>query len=123
MTVGSRDEETGPDANILPHHQALISASGISDAVAAERGYRSVTTRAELGRLGFAESQRSVPTLLVPIWTVFGEIGTYQCRPDTPRIRDDKPLKYETPAKTRMMLDVPPSVRRWLPDPNRRLFI
>ena len=33
---------------------------------------------------------------------------TYQIRPDAPRIVDGKALKYETPAKSRLTLDVPP---------------
>ena len=32
---------------LLPQHQQLIAASGIEPAVAAERGYRSLTSRAD----------------------------------------------------------------------------
>ena len=42
---------------LLPQHVALLRASAISDAVAAARGYRSVTVKAELTRLGFSERQ------------------------------------------------------------------
>src|SRR5260370_11672594 len=108
---------------LLPQHAALISASAISAAVAAARGYRSVAKKAELGDLGFAESQRQVPTLLTPIWTVHGEIGTYQHRPDQPRVRSGKPVKYETMAGSRMVLDVPPIVRAKLGNPKVPLFV
>ena len=47
----------------------------------------------------------------------------YQSRPDTPRIKHGKPLKYETPAKARMAVDVPPCARGLLEDPSRPLFI
>jgi uncharacterized protein DUF3854 len=108
---------------LLPQHAALISASAISAEVAAARGYRSVAKKAELGDLGFVESQRQVPTLLVPIWTVNGEIGSYQHRPDQPRIREGKPVKYETLAGSRMVLDIPPMIHLKLGDPRIPLFL
>ena len=66
---------------------------------------------AGLERLGFGKSQRNAPALVIPVWNVHGERATYQARPDTPRVKDGKPLKYETPAKTTMALDVPPAVQ------------
>ncbi|MDP9359612.1 MAG: DUF3854 domain-containing protein [Chloroflexota bacterium] len=108
---------------LLPQHAALIKASGIAAAVAEARGYRSVTTKAEAGRLGFADYQRNVPALLVPIRGVTGEIATYQLRSDSPRIRDGKPLKYETPANSRMVIDVPPGALNELGDPARPLLV
>jgi hypothetical protein len=101
----------------------MLKSSVISPEVARARGYHSVTIRAELERLGFGATQRLVPALVIPIWGVAGEIATYQLRPDVPRIRDGKPVKYETLAGTRMVLDVPPLARRWLGDPKRPLFI
>jgi len=108
---------------LLPQHQELIAASGITPEVAKARGYGSVTTRAELERLGFSKRQRLVPCLLVPIWNVHGEIGTYQIRPDQPRISNGKVVKYETPRGTRMVLDIPPGARQWLGVPRRPLFV
>jgi len=101
----------------------LIERSGINLEVAQARGYRSVATKAELIRLGFGENQCRVPALLVPVWTVAGEIGLYQTRPDEPRIKDGKPLKYETPRGARMALDVPPAARSLLGNPQIPLFI
>src|SRR5947207_9679006 len=92
---------------LLPQHAELITASGISAEVAQERGYRSVSTKAELKELGFGEAQRRTPALLIPVNSVTGEIATYQIRPDVPRVKNGKSLKYETPAGTRMALDVP----------------
>jgi hypothetical protein len=107
----------------LPHHRQLIDDSGITDEVALARGYRSVTTKAELRRLGFAASQCRVPCLLLPVWNVHREIASYQIHPDQPRIRDGKPLKYETPAKSRMTLDVPPPAKGTLGDPAVPLLV
>ena len=108
---------------LLSQHAELITASAISADVVQARGYRSVSTKAELRELGFSEAQRRTPALLVPIWSVTGEIAAYQIRPDEPRIKNDKPLKYETPTGTRMVLDVPPAVRSMLADPSHPLFI
>jgi hypothetical protein len=108
---------------LLSQHQKLLDESGISEAVAQARGYRSVTTKAELRRLGFAASQCRVPCLLLPVWNVHGAVVNYQARPDEPRIRDGKPLKYETPARSRMTLDLPPTVRGTLGDPAVPLIV
>jgi hypothetical protein len=104
-------------------HLEMIRASGISAEVAAERGYRTVSVKAELSRLGFGAAQIQTPTLVIPIHNVFGEIALYQARPDTPRIKNGKALKYETPAGARMTLDVPPRVRVSLGKPEVPLFI
>ena len=110
--------------DLLPQHARLLEESGIDPAVARKRGYRSVTTKAELERLGFGRSQRGVPALLVPVWDVWGEVATYQTRPDMPRVgRDGRTVKYETPAGTRMVVDVPPRARQWLGDPGLPLFV
>jgi len=109
---------------LLPQHAELIQESGIAPEVAAARGYRSATKKADLLALGFGASQCRVPALVIPVRGVTGEIATYQIRPDEPRIRKDgKPLKYETPLGTRMVLDVPPGAKASLSNPNLRLFI
>ena len=108
---------------LLPQHQALLDASAIPADVAADRQYQSLTVQAEVRRCGFSALQARVPALLLPIRDVFGEISTYQLRPDTPRIVAGKPRKYETPSGTRMVLDVPPLARAALADPKVPLFI
>jgi len=108
---------------LLPQHVELLEKSAITPKVAKARGYRSVNSKAELDRLGFSSAQQLVPGLLIPIHNVAGEIANYQLRPDEPRIRDGKPVKYETPAGSRMVLDIPPLARKWLKDPKEPLFI
>lgn len=110
-------------APLLPQHEALIKGSAISGEVAEARGYRSVNTKTELRELGFGPSQARVPALLIPVWGVAGEIVLYQIRPDSPRIKHGKALKYETPGGARMALDVPPTVRTNLGNPGAPLFI
>jgi putative DNA primase/helicase len=108
---------------ILPQHAAKLAASGVSREVAAARGYRSIDTKAGLKREGFAPAQCRAPALLVPIHDVTGTVRTLQARPDAPRLRNEKPVKYETRAGDRLCLDVPPSVRTALGDPSQELWI
>jgi hypothetical protein len=106
-----------------PQHIQLISASAIAPEVGAARGYRTVRSKAELQRLGFGRTQQLVPGLLIPIFDVTGRIALHQFRPDSPRLRRGKRVKYETPVGSRMVLDVPPAVREKLADPAVPLVI
>lgn len=110
-------------ASLSQHHAHLIAASAISEEVADARGYRTVTTKTELRRLGFSDRQRCVPSLLLPVHSVTGETPFYQIRPDQPRFVKGKALKYETPAGARMAVDVPPACRSRLDDPSTPLFV
>ena len=122
MTVAENNPPYGP--HLLPQHAEMLKASAIAAEVATARGYRSIETRAELERKGFSPAQRNVPGFLVPIYGVTGEIATYQYRPDEPRIsKSGKIIKYETPAGSQLVLDVPPAARERLRDPAIPVFI
>jgi hypothetical protein len=117
-----------PDATpaklaVSPEHRRQLEESGIDEKVALERGYKSVTVKAELRGYGFSDAQCRVPALLVPIYGVGGEIVTYQARPNTPRVVNGKALKYETPKGSNLAIDVPRRVRDSLHDPNVPLWI
>ncbi len=96
--------------------EALELGSGIPPQMIAERGYWTATSKAELRQLGFGESQLLTPALVIPMWTVDGNIGSYQIRPHQPRMKAPKPgkapkpVKYESPAGSTNMIDVPPCV-------------
>ena len=108
----------------VEHQKMLLQESGISLEVVKERRYRTVEMKAELRRLGFSDAQCNVPGLLTPIYSPTGEIATYQYRPDQPRIdKDGKPVKYETPRGSRMVLDAHPFSQEKLGDPSVPLFI
>jgi hypothetical protein len=107
---------------LLPHHQALIKASAISEEVALARGYRSVTTAKELDGL-FGPVQRRAPGLLIPLRGVYGELRAYQLRPDEPRVKDGRVIRYETPRGLKMMLDCPPSTLEHVRNPKVRLWV
>jgi hypothetical protein len=105
------------------HHQR-IRASSIAPNVALARGYRSIDVKAELRRLGFTDTQCRVPALLLPVWSVCGEVGNYQLRADEPRIdQRGKAVKYELPRGTQMLLDVHPAIREQQGDPSIPLWI
>jgi len=94
-----------------PHHRlSLLEESTISPQVIVERGYYTAKSKAELGRLGFSPSQRLAPALVIPMYAPTGELTTHQVRPDAPREIDGKAVKYETPAKSPLRLDVHPTI-------------
>lgn len=109
---------------LLPHHAALLTTSAILDDVTRTRGYRSVTTKAQLLELGFSDRQARVPAVLIPVWGAGGKVSLYQARPDAPRVDPrGRAVKYETVAGARMVLDVHPVVRDRLADPAIPLWI
>jgi hypothetical protein len=100
-------------SHLLPGHLQLLRDSGISAEVARARGYRSIETKAGLKNYGFSESQRIVPSLLIPHFDVIGRPGAgYQHRPDRPRAHDGHLIKYESPHGARLVLDVHPFLSR-----------
>jgi len=110
----SRADGTGAASgrSLLPHHEQLIADSAISPDVARERGYWTATNAIELRRLGFSTVQAITPALIIPIRDTGGELVSYQARPDQPRIGDDgRPMKYESPVRSSIVLDVPARAR------------
>lgn len=103
------------------HYQELTEGSAIGELRVRQRYYQSVTADALPPE--FADYQRR-PGLLIPIRTVNNELESYQLKPDEPR-RDKKgkPIKYETAALARQVLDVPPSVLSLLANPKIPLVI
>jgi hypothetical protein len=106
------------------HKKMLIVESSIARDVAEARGYRTIEKKVELKTLGFADRQCNPPGLLIPVYAPTGDIATYQYRPDKPRIdKKGRPVKYETPSGTRMILDIHPFTREKLGNPSIPLFI
>jgi hypothetical protein len=129
MENGNRENGQSDLKSILkdilyPEHlRMLIQGSGISPEVVRARGYRTVEKKADLRRLGFADSQCNPPGLLLPVYSPLGQIANYQFRPDLPRIKDGEPAKYENPFGSRTSLDVHPFSREKLADPSVPLCV
>jgi hypothetical protein len=101
----------------------MLDASSIEPAVRTERGYRTVTARADLLRLGFSDRQARVPALLIPLRGVTGEVENYQIRPDVPRVDQGKTVKYETPRGSAVVVDIPVRAREGVRNPEIPLFV
>lgn len=108
---------------LFSQHAAMLAASGITPDHARARGYVSVDTKVRLAGLGVTPSGRRVPGLLVPSLRADGSTWGYQYRPDSPRERSGRPVKYETPTGQRNGLDVPPGVDAQLGDPAVPLWV
>jgi hypothetical protein len=113
-----------PDLQLSEQHRRmLLVESGIDAEVAEARGYRTVEKKTELEKLGFGRAQRNAPALLVPVFSPRGEVILHQSRPDEPRVKDGKAVKYETLSGSRMTIDVHPSMREKLGDPSVPLLV
>lgn len=110
--------------HLAPHHRtSLINDSTISEQLVADRGYFTATTPEELAALGFAPQQLLVPSLVIPQHGVDGDIVGYQHRPDAPREKDGKTIKYESMPGAGPRIDVPPSIHRFLATSGTPLWI
>jgi len=111
------------NAELLPQHAKLLEASAVNHGLARRRGYFSVANATALKQLGFSSAQQRVPALVIPLWNVHGQVALHQSRPDLPRQRDGKQIKYETPNGARVALDVHPVTQPHLRDPARPLIV
>lgn len=104
------------------HREQLIAGSGLTAKVIEARGYFSATN-GDLRRLGF-KGYQCAPGLVIPQFDPKGLNGGYQLRRDQPRKdRDGREVKYETPAGSRLHLDVNPLMVKALSDPSVDLLI
>jgi hypothetical protein len=110
-------------ATLSPEHcRDHIEASSISAPVAEGRSYWTATRRAQLEGL-VKKYQRAVPALVIPTFSPDGVTTSLQVRPNRPRVRNGKAIKYETPADSKCILDVHPSMHAAAPDTSRTLWI
>jgi hypothetical protein len=99
------------------HAHMLFEESAISEDVAAERGSRTVRSRAEL--LDFKKYQRRAPALRVPMYSPDGVTTSAQIRPDRPRKdKRGKVIKYETIGGSEVIADVHPRNLDAIRDPS-----
>jgi hypothetical protein len=104
------------------HRKMLEEGSGISAAVVEGRGYWTGAKRPQLEGLVKAY-QRRVPALVLPTHSPDGETTSLQVRPDRPRVRNGKAIKYETPGDSECILDLHPFMRPAARDASTPLWI
>lgn len=118
------------------HYAEIVIDSGISPGVASARGYRTLTgtgaDQDELAAAGFTRTQvreESFPLLLIPMHGMDGTVRGHQIKPAVPRTRLKEdgtraPIKYETPAKAPLCVDVPAYTAAALREgPGRALWV
>jgi hypothetical protein len=104
LTDGRR--EGNEISGLLAQHRKYLRDRGVTDSIAIERGYQSALRKTDLEQLGFGRAQQLTPAMVIPILSVRGEVGSYQIRPDTPRLNEKgRPRKFETKAGGRMLID------------------
>lgn len=108
---------------ISPEHLATLAASGITPEHAALRGYETIRDPRRLAELGIAKAGQRTQGLLVPQLRADVSTWGWQYRPDSPRERNGKTVKYETPFGQRNGIDVPPGVGPMLGDPAIPLWV
>lgn len=104
---------------LLQHHLEHLKASGISNEVIHERGYRSVLGKTPLKEAGFSTRQQRPPGILIPLHGVDGSLLPPQYKPDYPRkdAKRERPIKYENSLGSSIRLDIPPRCQGQLGDP------
>src|SRR6266487_4175550 len=126
QVLSSSDGRLHDAPRLLPHHEKqLFEDSAIDPAVVEERGVRSIEDAKELGHFP-AAVQALVPGIHFPTWTVDGEPGSPQYRPDKPREDKRKPgkvNKYENQYRARIRLDVHPRSIHAISDATVPLYI
>ena len=117
---------------LTPDHRTMLEVgSAIAPEVIAERGWRSLSGSggiAELTRLDFADYQRRVPGLLIPVHTTTGEVLRMVYRPDDPRTIKEpngkmRTLKYDQAEDSPVHLDCPPRCLAALLNPDVPLWV
>lgn len=111
--------------NLSVAHQAQLAASGLTAAIIAARGYRSIDGLDEWVALGRSPlgKQFSHRGLVFPVYRLGQpEPYTWVLRPDHPRSSRGRPIKYEWPKGLPPCFDVLPRYRVALADPNVPLW-
>jgi hypothetical protein len=116
---------TSMNAILCERHRHMLEVeSAITLEVIQSRAYRTIEDPEELLNLGFQLYQAITPGLLVPLYDMWGNVSSYQYRPDNPRNNGEgKLIKYETRAGHRQVLDANPILGERLRDPHEPLIV
>lgn len=123
--------------HLSPEHLAeLMEGSSITEEAIVARGYRTLYGEEEdrefLRSLGYrpavVDREETYPALLVPILGADGEPRTYQIKPATPLVKigakgTPATLKYVSPPRVPMAVDIPAATLEVLEDPGEALWV
>jgi hypothetical protein len=122
MTQGfAADEFT-----LFEEHRTFLNSCAISDEVIHGRGYYSLTDPARehlANEWTIPRAQLSTSGLVIPRYTAHGEATYPQVRYEVPFIINGESRKYNCPAGSGGVLDVHPSVRDRIQDPDVPLLL
>src|SRR5262245_5982696 len=102
------------EERLAPNHLADLRASGLSDEQIIACGFWTETDAKVIGRLlNWKQSAKKLgPCLCIPFPNADGSDGPYvRVKPDSPRLFDKKPAKYESPKESNNQLLLPPHTR------------
>ena len=108
------------------HHRADLLASGLSDKQIHACGFYTESDPAAVAKLLRWEHPATVlgPCLCIPYYNADGKPSSYtRAKPSHPRLKDDKPIKYESPVGEPNRLYIPPATRTKITDANIPLVI
>lgn len=127
MDIVTPEDAGGKDDRppLLDRHAAELRASGLSDAQARAAGVYSETDPAAVAALlNWKHPAVALgPCLCFPFPAAAGEAPYATVKPDRPRTKGDKPVKYESPAGRPLRAYVPPGTRAALADPSAPLVV
>ncbi|MBP3956715.1 DUF3854 domain-containing protein [Gemmata sp. G18] len=118
-------EEHGSPA-LLPQHLGDLRASGLSDAQVRAAGvYSEPDPEAVAALLGWKHPAAALgPCLCFPFFDPSGTpVGHVMVKPDHPRQKNGKAIKYESPLGKPLRAYFPPSTRAALTDPSIPLLV
>src|SRR5579872_7128816 len=96
---------------LLDAHRAHLRQSGLTDEAIASAQIFSVTDpRQAAALLNWSKSPPFTSSIGIPIFDVKGDRVLTVLRPDKPRMKDEKPVKYEWPNERPSRLYFPPLV-------------
>jgi putative DNA primase/helicase len=111
---------------LLDHHREALHARGLTDDMIKAAGFYSESRPEALAAvLGWERpAKKLVPAIVIPYPPdASGRNGYCRARPDRPRIRDKKPVKYESPVKQPNRVYVPPGVAPVLANAQSELLV
>src|SRR5574340_506120 len=117
--------DTDWPATILPHHRKDLERSGIRPETARAAG---VYSEIDSGKLACILDWRKLPkkmapALVFPFTAADGRNGYARIKPDHPRTRGDKLVKYESPKGRPNEVYLPPGVAASISDPRAQLLL